>query len=438
MLSGWGRYPRAECRILEPRQLAEIPPLAGTETSMIARGNGRAYGDAALNPQATLRMLHNDRLIAFDETSGLVTCEAGMLLSDILDIFVPRGWFPPVTPGTKFVTIGGMIAADVHGKNHHKAGTFGNYVKSFDLLLASGSIVECSASYNTELFEATLGGMGLTGIILCASFTLQRIQTSYIRQETLRARNLRDIMEMFAVSYDWSYTAAWIDCLSQGDNLGRALLYRGEHAVLEDLPRAQQKEPYRQPRKRYLRVPFNFPSWALNRWSIRTFNDLYYSQHPTAKEIVDYDSFFYPLDAILEWNRIYGKKGFLQYQCVLPLAASYDGMQIILSKIAARKRGSFLAVLKLLGNERGSLSFPMKGYTLALDFPAAPDVFDLLNELDAVVLDHGGRIYLAKDARSTAATIQQGYPGIASFHDVRKQIDPHRKWVSLLSQRVGL
>jgi FAD/FMN-containing dehydrogenase len=438
MLSGWGRYPRAECRVIAPRERADLLTVIRTQNSLIARGNGRSYGDSALNPVTTLAMRHCDRFIAFNPETGVLEAESGALLSDVLETYVPRGWFPAVTPGTKFVTLGGMIAADVHGKNHHKAGSFGSYVESLDLGLADGRVLRCSRSENTNLFEATLGGMGLTGVILSARVRLLPIETAYIRQETLRARDLEEVMEQFESSFDWSYTVAWIDCLAKGRALGRALLYRGEHARLGDLPEGKRAAPFTFLPKRRRCVPVDFPSFTLNRWSVATFNKLYYRRAVAGMALVDYDTYFYPLDAILEWNRIYGRSGFVQYQCVLPKAESRVGLNELLSLIAASGSGSFLSTLKLLGPGRGMLSFPIEGYTLALDFRADRASLALLSELDAIVASRNGRIYLAKDARMRAEMVREGYPALGEFETVRGRIDPGRKFASMQSQRLDL
>jgi len=440
ILSGWGRYPTAECRFIEARSESGVPAAVLSHASLIARGNGRAYGDCALNPDATLGLLKQDRLISFDATNGLLACEAGTLLSDIIEAFVPRGWFPPVTPGTKFVTVGGMIAADVHGKNHHRLGSFGDHVESLELALADGSIVQCSANENAELFAATRGGMGLTGVILKASFKLIPIETAWIRQETLRASNLDEAMALFEDSKDWTYSVAWIDCLTRGASMGRSIFFRGEHARLSELPESWRGEPYALSSKRGWRVPFDMPSLLLNRWSVSAFNAIYYRTNRPNSALVDFDTFFYPLDAIGDWNRIYGRSGLLQYQCVLPKPPSRKGLGALLDRIAASGAGSFLSVLKLFGpQEKGLMSFPMEGYTLALDFHAGnASVLALLDELDAIVVELGGRIYLAKDARASAKMIERGYPNLARFKSIRAKVDPERRFASLQSQRLGL
>jgi FAD/FMN-containing dehydrogenase len=437
MITGWGNYPRVESsQLLRARGCDQIQAAIAENVSLIARGNGRSYGDSAINRRATLSLLPSDRLIAFDAEAGLLTCEAGLLLADLLQIFVPRGWFVPVTPGTKFVTVGGMIAADVHGKNHHGAGSFGDHVESLVLALADGRIVPCSATENADLFAATRGGMGLTGVITSASIRLMPIETAYIRQETRRASNLEAVMAMFEDSAEWTYSVAWIDCLARGNSLGRALLYLGEHARLQEI--TVKGDPLIPRPKRNIRIPLDFPRFALNRWSVGAFNALYYARGKPGTAIVDYDTFFYPLDAVLEWNRIYGRSGFIQYQCVLPKAASAAGLRRLLERIARSGRASFLAVLKLFGQQNGVLSFPMEGYTLALDFAADALSFGLMLDLDAIVADHGGRLYLAKDSRAGINLMRTGYPHWGHFLSLRRNIDPSGKFSSLQSERLGL
>jgi FAD/FMN-containing dehydrogenase len=433
-LAGWGNYPRAEVRAIGARGRAEALAVVRAESSLIARGNGRAYGDAALNSGATLLMTRSNRLMAFDETTGLLTCEAGVLLSDILDLFVPRGWFVPVTPGTKFVTIGGMIAADVHGKNHHGAGSFGEHVESLDLALADGSVVSCSRTHDPELFAATCGGMGLTGVILSASFRLMRIESPFIRQETHRTANLAETVTLLNDMASWTYSVAWIDCLATGKALGRSIVFLGDHATQQEARAAKARETS----GLTLAMPVNAPAFALNRWTVSAFNELYYKKERPRSAVIFYDGYFYPLDAIHDWNKLYGRAGFVQYQCVLPKSSAAIGMETLLQRISHSGRGSFLSVLKQFRPQDGLLSFPMEGLTLALDFAVDRQTLALLTELDAIVADHGGRLYLAKDARWTAQHLQRGYPRLDEFLAIRRRVDPSGKFSSLLSQRLGL
>ena len=439
-LSGWGRYPRIEATQAWPDTADDVRYLIEAQESLIARGNGRAYGDAALNPACTLEMGRLQRLLSFDPETGLLVCESGTLLSDIVDLFLPRGWFVPVTPGTRFVTVGGMVAADVHGKNHHVSGSFGHHVAWFDLALADGAVVRCSPTENAHLFHATIGGMGLTGVILRVAFPLMRVETDLIRQTLLKAANLEEAMALFEANTAATYSVAWIDCLARGGRLGRSLIMLGEHLAGADLPAERKGQAFAGRERQRLNVPVDFPSFALNRLSLSVFNALYYGRGRPGTSVVGLAPYFYPLDAIGSWNRIYGRNGFVQYQFVLPLAAGHEGMRTILTRIAAAGTGSFLAVLKLFGAvdpRPGSLSFPQEGYTLALDFPATVPTFNLLIELDAMVADYGGRLYLAKDARGGSATLA-GYPELTAFRAIRDQIDPAHRFSSLQSRRLGL
>ena len=434
ILSGWGRYPRIECEAFAARGEAEVRQALAAHPRLIARGAGRAYGDAAINREATLSMTGSNRLLAFDAATGRIECEAGVLLADIVELFAPRGWFPPVTPGTKFVTVGGMIACDVHGKNHHGDGSFGAHVEHVDLMLASGEVVRCSPTANPALLSATLGGMGLTGIILRAAFRLRPIASPFIRQLTVRAPDLDSAMQAFETSGGWTYSVAWLDCLAKGARLGRSIIYLGEHATRDEA--GDRPAPGRRVRAG---VPFDLPQFALNRYSVGAHNLYRYAAARPGEAIVAADPYFYPLDSIAAWNRIYGRAGFVQHQCVLPTAAARHGLKAMLARIAARGTGSFLAVLKQMGAAGdGLLSFPMPGYTLALDFAVNRANLELLRDLDAIVAECGGRLYLAKDARADARLIAQGYPKLDRFVAIRDEVDPTRRFRSALSDRLNL
>lgn len=439
-LAGWGNWPVADVRLGHLRYADEARARLGDGASLIARGNGRAYGDAALNPELTLSMRGLARVRAFDRQEGRITTESGALLSDLLPMLIRAGWFAPVTPGTKFVTIGGMAAADVHGKNHHGAGSFAHHVEALELLTPDGRTLTCSPNENAELFEATLGGMGLTGIILTVTFRLLPIETAWMRQETVPCGDLDAIMEAFEASNDWTYSVAWIDCLASGGDLGRSLLYRAEHARPHELPAARRDDPFAMPKRRDLAVPFYFPGMALNSLSVRAFNAFYYRRHSAraGTGLADLDTYFYPLDAIREWNRIYGRAGFAQHQSVLPLEHARAGLGAMLERIARAGSGSFLTVLKRLGPGRSGLSFPMAGYTLALDFPVNERNCALLDELDAIVEEHGGRIYLAKDGRAGRSVIESGYPDIEQFRELRARGGNGTRVESLMSRRLAL
>ena len=402
-ITNWGNFPVVEKEMKSEDSLQKIKDFVLSHKEVIARGNGRCYGDASLgeNIFSTKRL---SKFIGFDKIEGVLECEAGVLLSDILEISVPQGYFLNVTPGTKFVSVGGAIASDVHGTNHHSEGCFSEYVLEFKLMKENAEVITCSREENTEDFWATVGGMGLTGIILSAKIKLKNIETAYIRQESIKADNLDEIFQLFEESEGWLYNVAWIDCLQKGENIGRSILMRGYHALREELPPKLHKNPLKNPRKIMPTIPFYFPSWVLNSFTIKIFNWLYYNKQ-TKKSVegfVHYEPFFYPLDVINEWNKIYGKKGFIQYQMVIPKEKGKEGMQKILETIADSGNGSFLAVLKLFGknNPKAYNSFPMEGYTLALDFKVNNKLKYLVEELDKIVEEFGGRIYLTKDSMS--------------------------------------
>jgi len=401
------------------------------EGGVIARGMGRSYGDSALAP-TVLGTAYLNLLSDFDADRGTVRCGAGVTLAELLSVFVPRGWFLPVTPGTKYVSVGGAIASDVHGKNHHLDGCFSEFVDSFQLLLASGDIVTCSRNEHADLFRATCGGMGLTGVILEATLRLKPIRSALIEQTTYKAVNLADALQLFGVHHGAPYSVAWIDCLASGDAMGRSLIMLGEHSESGTLaPQA----------KRQMSVPVDMPAQLLNRYSIKAFNALYYNRvrDRESRQTIHYEPFFYPLDGLHQWNRLYGKQGFTQYQFVLPKEAGYAGMAAILHRIAASGRGSFLAVLKVFGKRNNNpLSFPIEGYTLALDFKLESGLFELLEELDAMVLDHGGRIYLTKDARMSERTFKRSYPRWEEFETVRARYGALGVFASRQSQRLGM
>lgn len=424
-LSGWGRYP-----VIESKALG-VDQASWWSQPFISLGNGRSYGDSAL-ASYHLPMQTAKRLLAFDKTTGLLTAEAGILLAEVIDVFLPRGWFLSVTPGTKLVTLGGAIAADVHGKNHHLAGCFSQCLAWFDLLLPNQEVRRCSINENPELFHATCGGMGLTGVILRAAFYLKPVSSQWINQTTIKTANLKETFAAFEQNQQTTYSVAWIDCLAKGEALGRSLLMLGEFAEDGDL--AYQPKSKKS-------IPFDFPTFALNPLSVKAFNALYYgkAKQGESKQKVGIDTFFYPLDAINDWNRIYGKKGFVQFQFILPKAVSLDGLTQILTRISDSGWGSFLAVLKLYGAENSNwLSFPMEGYSLALDFKMQTGLPEFLAELTNQVIALGGRIYLAKDALLTKQQLEASYPKVEQFRALRNELSLSPYLQSLQSQRLGL
>lgn len=416
----WGRFPKAiqtvEC--LFDRQQARSVCRSKRET-LLAYGNGRSYGDSCLNDGGTLLYTRGlDRFIEFDPQSGLLRCEAGVTFDEILKIIVPHGWFLPVTPGTRFVTIGGAIANDVHGKNHHRAGTIGCHVSRFELCRSEGTLI-CSNDHNREMFCATIGGLGLTGLIIWVELRLKRVPNAYVDVETQRFCRLEDF---FLLSRDadsqFEYTVAWIDCLAQGSTLGRGIFSRANHSA------SLARMPVRR-RDKGLSIPVDMPFSLINRYSLRAFNFQYYwrAGAATKRKQDRYPSFFYPLDGIQRWNRLYGRRGFLQYQCVVPPNHA-DAIREILSVIAKSGQGSFLAVLKMFGAKEspGLLSFPRCGPTLALDFPHGGEkTLRLLEDLDSIVRQARGAVYPAKDARMSAKSFLIYYPQLSIFE---KFLDP--------------
>ena len=433
-ITNWNNYPVVEASEISFDYQKDLA-LKLAHTS-IPHGNGRCYGDASLYSDV-VNTLRYDKILAFDEDHGIITCQSGVLLSDLLQIIVPRGWFLPVTPGTKFITVGGAVASDVHGKNHHVDGSFSNHVQTLKVLTGTGETILCSRAEYADLFAATCGGMGLTGVILEVEFRLKRISSAFIRQKQIKASNLADVMDLFDQHAESTYSVAWIDCLKTGKHFGRSILMLGDHAATDETP-TDVKLVARE--KSLLTVPFHFPSFVLNGYSVKLFNAFYYAKNYKKEmdSVVHYDGFFYPLDSILSWNKIYGKKGFVQYQFVLPMDASREGLTNILGRINKMGMGSFLAVLKLFGEQDDLISFPMKGYTLALDFPIRRGLFEFLDELDNVVAGYGGRIYLSKDARMKKEIFWRTYPHAEEFRNILKKYDPDNRFNSNLSQRLML
>ncbi|HTI09454.1 MAG TPA: FAD-binding oxidoreductase [Puia sp.] len=437
-IANWGNYPVTESDESNFSYLEEMRQYVRTTNHFIPRGNGRCYGDASLAAN-TLTTTRFDKILSFDIPHGIFECQSGITLDQILEVIVPKGWFLPVTPGTKFITVGGAVASDVHGKNHHVDGCFSHHVEEMDILLADGSIATCGPDLLPDLYEATCGGMGLTGVITRIKFHLKKIETSYIRQKQIKAANLEELLRLFDEFKDYTYSVAWIDCLRKGKAFGRSILMLGEHAKPGDLNEKQQAAPLRLPKKKQFVFPFTLPSWVLNIFTVKAFNSLYYRKNLKREinNVVNYEPFFYPLDVILHWNRGYGKKGFIQYQFVLP-KENKEGLVEILHRINDKGLGSFLAVFKLFGKQESLIGFPMEGYTLALDFPVRPGLFEFLDELDTLVLRFGGRIYLSKDARMKPDILQAGYKDLPRFQSILRKYDPEGKIRSIQSDRLLL
>lgn len=436
-LSGWGRFRPVKTRVARMRREGDVAAALGAGP-LIARGNGRAYGDSAVSPGLTLDMRGMDRMLSFDEGRGVLVAEAGVLLSEIIAAFLPRGWFPAVTPGTKFVTLGGAIAADVHGKNHHLDGSFGAFVDWLDVMGADGSVTRAEAG--SETFGWAVGGMGLTGVILRAQLRLRPVETGWIVQDMRATQTLAATIDMMDATLDAPYSVAWLDCVTTGVMMGRGLVMLGRHATQDDLPRADRRKPFATPKKPAIRLPFDLPAVALNGLTRHAFNAAYYwnGRRRPGPRLVDWDSYFYPLDAILDWNRGYGRAGFMQFQCALPQTAAKPGMTALLEAIAQSGEASVLSVLKRFGPQQGRFSFPMAGYTLALDFPANDRSLKLMDRLDAITLDHGGRFYLAKDARMPRAVLEAADARVTAFRQMRAEIGAAGQFVSAQSERLGL
>lgn len=426
-ITSWGKYPLVDANIYA---LSKIQMLNNEKQTCLARGLGRSYGDSALSENIfiTERLNH---FISFDKKTGQLHCEAGVSLGEVLMNFVPKGWFLPVTPGTKFVTVGGAIASDVHGKNHHLDGSFSDHVISLTLII-NGQELTCSREENPSLFYATCGGMGLTGIIADAIFKLRPITSAYVNQKVIKIKNLETALELFEQYKNVTYSVAWIDCLSTGDSLGRSLMMLGEHSNKGDL--TSHKDGL-------LNMPCDMPSFLLNKYTIQAFNSAYYNKQlvEEVNKTVHYNSFFYPLDSVSNWNRMYGGRGFTQYQFVIPKTAGKEGLTEILEVIAESKQGSFLAVLKVFGDSnKNYLSFPMEGYTLALDFKLNDKLFALLDRLDIIVKKYNGRLYLSKDVRMSEKMFKSCYPRWEEFQALRKEYRTDELYHSLQSKRIGL
>jgi decaprenylphospho-beta-D-ribofuranose 2-oxidase len=428
---GWGRYPKINAKVLLPQTHFDCAQFLKSNQILLPRGMGRSYGDSANSP-IVVQTSYLDHFIEFDASTGVLKCEAGVSIQEILRLIVPKGWFIPVTPGSSFVTIGGAIASDVHGKNHHLSGTFSEHLLCFDLMLGTGEIISVTKDIYPDLFKATCGGMGLTGIILTASFQLKPIQSSEIIQSTIKTNCLEEVCEQFEKNYASTYSVAWIDCLAKGKRLGRSLLMFGEHSQDGILEIKNKKS---------LNLPIDMPQSLLNHYSIKAFNTLYYHRFfsKIKTEVMPFEPYFYPLDSIGNWNRLYGKAGFVQYQFVLPKAVGVKGMRQVLEVIVASGKGSFLAVLKIFGRANENfLSFPIEGYTLALDFKISKETIQLIKQLDSIVVEMGGRIYLTKDSLMSEASFKSTYLQWEQFEEVRAKYGAIGKFASNQSKRLGL
>jgi decaprenylphospho-beta-D-ribofuranose 2-oxidase len=446
ILQGWGRLEATRTFVCRPAARSDVAGILrdSDHASVTPRGLGRSYGDASYDGEGIVVDSRGmDRFIAFDTTTGLLRCEAGVSFADIVRTCLPQGWFPPTTPGTQFVTVGGAIAADVHGKNHHRVGSLGAHILEFTLLLASGTAVRCARDENAELFFATLGGMGLTGFILDAVMQLRRVETAFVTVDYQRSSTLEESLAFFESGDSrYEHSVAWVDCLAGGGSLGRGVVMRANHAARADLPAGLSADCLALPARRTWSVPCTFPISPLCRWSVKLFNEAFYARHGDGRRLVDVGRFFYPLDSVDGWNRIYGRKGFIQYQAFFPRATSMAGLRELLSRITAAGVASFLAVMKSCGDaDGGLLSYLEPGHTLALDIPcsrSAEHMRQLCASFDEVLLRHGGRVYLAKDAMTTAAAFRAMYPRLGEFQRITREVDPSGRFTSALARRLKI
>ncbi len=443
LLSGWGNYPQASCHCAEPVDAAADWRDFGGFPHLIARGMGRSYGDASLAPVGSLVVATRwqNKFLAFDREQGLLTAQAGVTLGEIIDVIVPTGWFLPVTPGTRLVSLGGVLASNIHGKNHHAAGAIVQFVESLRVQTESGGF-DCSRAQHAELFFATVGGYGLTGIITQATLRLKKIETAWIDARFVKVPDLDTAMATsLELEKQFEYSVVWIDSLARGKNFGRGIVMAGNHAKLSDLAGRAAAQPLRNDWSPPVTAPAKFPGWILNNATNRLFNFAYAHRFPgrEARQLVRFEPWFFPLDRVAGWNRFYGGRGFVEYQCALPLATAAAGGRELLERIARAGLGSFLSVFKRIGDDAVTLPFAMPGWTLAMDFGIrGPELFPVLDELDKIVLRHGGKIYLSKDARLKADTFRAMYPELPRWRAVVEKFNPARRFQSRLSQRLQL
>ena len=437
-IAGFGNSPRMEAEVTPAAGLRDVSAWLSETQEGLGVGCRQSYGDACLSP-AVLDMTGMDRFLSFDPASGELTCEAGVTFRDINRLFVPRGFFPSVTPGTDKVTLGGAVSADVHGKNHHQAGTFGSHVLDLDLCTPDGRLHTVDPRKGADLFRAVVGGMGLLGVITRVRFALRRIPSAYVLQRNFAAGSLRELLALFEEHAGTPYSLAWIDTRAGDGGLGRGVLTLGEFAQPGELPARLRSDPFSVRPLRPITVPFDRPSWLPNPFRMRLLNTLFLEaqRRSPGPQVVDYRAFFYPLERVAAWNRLFGKSGLAEYQFVAPLDSAATCLEAVLRAVQESGLGTFIAGLKLFGPENGHyLSFPLRGYTLGMDFPRPPALEPLLDRLDALVLDHGGRLYLAKDSRMSLAMFRQGYPRLDDFLAVKAAVDPHGRLHSLQSRRL--
>ncbi len=437
-LAGWGICGGTACNSYRPEKRRDVlGVLAQHEGALIARGQGRSYGDASLQPAGTVRTHRLDHLISFDVSIGVLRAQAGLTLSELMNLCIPRGWFPPVIPGTRHISLGGAFACNVHGKNHFRDGDFAEHVLSISLLLADGSTAVCTPEQNAELFWATAGGMGMTGIIEEITLKLRPITSCSLRNVTSRVENIEDMVAKFEAAKNTAdYMIGWLDHMATGKNIGKGLFSAANHIYPADggQPLTEFKAA-----KTKLSVPIFFPPFVLNRYSMAVHNWLRFQKYKNAQttEVVNFDGFFHPLDAIANWNKLYGKRGFYQYQFMIPDSPNAAAlMREFLGSLQEQKQFSFLGVIKYHRESKGPMTFSTRGYSIALDFPNTERVRALLPQMDAWVAKNGGRIYLAKDALLSADTFKQMYPNAEGWLSTVRGYDPAGRFASLMSERL--
>ena len=442
---GWGRYPRVRAFCARPERRREVTDAVADRrgSPVLGFGLGRSYGDAALIEGGRVVLTERlDRMLGFDPKTGWLRCESGVSIKTLIDTFVPRGFFPPVVPGTQFVTVGGALANDIHGKNHHVDGTFGDHVRRVELLTGRGDVVVCDAETEPDLFWATVGGLGLTGLILSLEVKLQAIDGPLIEMDSIRIENLDHFFEVNAESNNFTHTVSWIDCVTSGEAVGRGIYMRGRHAGGQVRTSGSLLGRLADKVSHLLDVPVDGPGWLMNPVTMRAFNTAYFHKHPKGKRsaVTALEPFFFPLDFVRNWNRVYGQRGMLQYQLVVPHDPEHAAIREVLDAVTKAGMASFLSVIKTFGDRaHGGLSFPMPGVTLALDFPntGAP-LLALLDRLDEIVAHAGGRVYLGKDARLSRRSFEMMYLDAPAWKDTRDRWDPKGVFQSELGRRLGL
>ncbi|PZR27057.1 MAG: hypothetical protein DI535_11610 [Citrobacter freundii] len=438
-LAGWGNFPVSASYNSYPSTEKDVLKTV-KQGNLTPRGLGRSYGDQAINKGGTVTICtHLNHFLDWDEQNGVLECEAGVSLEEIINVFGPKGWLPMICPGTKFVTIGGAIANDIHGKAHHVDGSFFNCVLSFRIMLADGSVVTASREENADLFEASFGGLGLLGVIISAKIKLRKVETTYFRQKSIKVKNLDEMLKALEEYSHFNYSVAWVDPLAKGNKLGSGVLTVGEAAGVNDLPASLKKEPLKLHKKSKLTVPFFLPGFLLNGLTVRMLNRVIAFVQNSPKEFIHYEKFFFPLDMINNWNRGYGKRGFIQYQFVIPPGKEgAENVRRIMEMIANSGCTPFLNVFKKMGHGQGILSFPFEGYTLAIDFPVTKNLRAFTKKMDAEVLKAGGRIYLGKDSMLDKEMFQEMYPQHNQWIAIKRKYDPTNVFSSDIGRRLGL